>query len=356
MKIGANPMTQTIKKIYLHWTATDYQWAESGHYHTVILGDGSVKRLTGYDQPLGEHTARRNEESVAIAIACMGERPWIDYPPTQQQIESLCRETAQLAFRQGWQPKDITIARVMTHAEAAANRDFPLEQARKVSEFTAPCSTPQVKAYENKARALGLPHENYGPTEWFDGWPGGFCERWDLWQLKQNDRPGEGGIVLREKIQAHLQQLINSAPKAVQPANPLKIYQGKLPITVGRMLGDNRCYGKVADLAKAYGMAVTWNNQQRFVNLRGGKVKPKYLDNPNLATGYPVIDIFFNRPEDVDGNTINDRKFPARPVMQGILLSGSVYVLVADFCQEFGIELTLNRTEPAIYLGLLPAT
>ena len=57
----------------------------------------------------------------------------------------------------GWSASEITIQRVMTHAEAASNRD---------------------------GRVM---HDNYGPVVW-----GGKGERWDLLQLAKNG-PLDGG-------------------------------------------------------------------------------------------------------------------------------------------------------------------
>ncbi len=34
--------------IYLHWTATPYDWVRSGLYHSIISGDGQVHRLHSY--------------------------------------------------------------------------------------------------------------------------------------------------------------------------------------------------------------------------------------------------------------------------------------------------------------------
>ena len=101
--------------LYLHWTATGYDWIRPVHYHS-------------------------------IACACMGGRPdpW-SLPPTPAQLDSLCREAADVARGFGWTAEMITVQRVMTHAEAAANRDGR------------------------------TPHENYGPVIW-----GGTGERWDL--------------------------------------------------------------------------------------------------------------------------------------------------------------------------------
>ena len=35
-------MTPTL---YLHWTATPYDWIRPGHYHSIISGDGHRGRL-----------------------------------------------------------------------------------------------------------------------------------------------------------------------------------------------------------------------------------------------------------------------------------------------------------------------
>jgi hypothetical protein len=355
-------MGQNIKKIYLHWTATDYYWAEPGHYHTVILGNGAVKHLTGYDQPLKEHTAGRNEESVSIAISCMGDSGWEDYPPTNIQIENMCKEAAQLAFKLGWKPEEITINRVMTHAEAAANRDFPLEKAQLVSEWKLPSSTPQADEYVRKARELGMPHENYGPFSWFDSWPGGFAERWDLWQLKPSDPEGKGGFILRDKIKKYLSQMSvpeisvsSPAPPAGQ-SNECKIYVESQLVTTGYLLPDNRCYAQLSKLAAAYGVPVTLSKDHRSVNLLTTKFKPKYLADSPLISGYPVVDVYMNRPQDAEGKTISDSKYPVRPFMQGIIIENITYVLMADFCKELGITFTYRNADRSIRLGAAPAT
>ena len=77
--------------------------------------------------------------------------------PSPLQLSSFCQEAASLARRLGWSAEEITLQRVMTHAEAAANRD---------------------------GRTL---HDNYGPVIW-----GGTGERWDLLQLHR-DGPFDGG-------------------------------------------------------------------------------------------------------------------------------------------------------------------
>ena len=38
--------------IDLHWTATGYDWIRSGHYHSIIGGDGRVHRYHAYSVDL----------------------------------------------------------------------------------------------------------------------------------------------------------------------------------------------------------------------------------------------------------------------------------------------------------------
>ena len=114
-------MTPTL---YLHWTATPYDWIRPGHYHSIISGDGRVHRLHDYNVDLPAHTYGRNRNSVALSCACMGgvPDPWTQ-PPTESQLNSLCAEAAAVARSWGWGAEQITVERVVTHAEAASNRD-----------------------------------------------------------------------------------------------------------------------------------------------------------------------------------------------------------------------------------------
>lgn len=198
--MATGSISQAIQKIYLHWTATDYGWADPGYYHTVITGEGRIHRLTPYEQPLNAHTYARNQGSVSLSISCLLDDDWHSFPPTPIQIERLCQEVAQLSLSLGWTQDEVTIQRIMTHAEAAANRDFPLEQALLVSGWPRPATDEAEKEYLRRCQSLGLPHENYGPSVWFDDWPGGHAERWDLWRLKPSDAPGSGGFWLRQRI------------------------------------------------------------------------------------------------------------------------------------------------------------
>ena len=75
----------------------------------------------------------------------------MDTAPNGVPTNSLCAEAAAVARSWGWGPEQITVERVMTHAEAASNGD---------------------------GRWM---HDNYGPVIW-----GGTEERWDLLQLSKN--------------------------------------------------------------------------------------------------------------------------------------------------------------------------
>jgi hypothetical protein len=116
--------------IYLHWAATPYTWLRSRVYHTIVSGSGTIHRLHSYSVDLPAHTWRRNSNAIAISCACMGGQP------------------------DPWSSAEITLPRLMTHAEAASNRD-----GRN-------------------------PHDNYGPVIW-----GGSGERWDFLQLEKHRPP-----------------------------------------------------------------------------------------------------------------------------------------------------------------------
>ena len=55
--------------IYLHWTATGYDWIRPGRYHSIIGGYGRVHRLHAYSVDLPAHTYGRNRNSVAHSRA-----------------------------------------------------------------------------------------------------------------------------------------------------------------------------------------------------------------------------------------------------------------------------------------------
>ena len=155
------------KQIYLHWVASTHTWRQ-GPYHTTVQGDGSLYKNKPYDQHTN-HTYGRNTGNVGLSIAAMKEWNWERYGPTKPQLEALTAEAASIAKKWGWKPSDVTIKRVMTHAEAASNKD-----GRRM-------------------------HDNYGPTFW-----GGNGERSDLHKLKRNAKDGSGGDILRQMIKKYM--------------------------------------------------------------------------------------------------------------------------------------------------------
>lgn len=180
-------------KIYLHWTAGWYDTLFEGKYHSIITGDGKVHKMVSYDKD-SSHTWERNYNSIGLAVACMaGSKPWTECPPTDVQIESLCKETAEVMKYFGYTSNDVILENCMTHAEAAALMDFDKTLVINHGKYD-----------DAHAKAYGMPHNNYGPTSWFNGWPGGTCERWDLWQLKPTDAGGVGGYLLRKKIKDYM--------------------------------------------------------------------------------------------------------------------------------------------------------
>ena len=55
--------------IYLHRTATGYDWIWLGRYHSIIGGDGRVYRLHSYSVDLPAHTYGPNRSSIAHSCA-----------------------------------------------------------------------------------------------------------------------------------------------------------------------------------------------------------------------------------------------------------------------------------------------
>ena len=151
------------KQIYLHWTAGGYNW-NNGPYHTTVQGDGSLYKHLPYDQHTA-HTYYRNTGNVGLSVAAMKDYNWNAYAPKPKQLESMMAEAANVAKTWGWKPSDVSIRNVMTHAEAASNKDGR------------------------------TPHDNYGPTWW-----GGTGERSDLHKLKGSDKDGTGGDKLRQMM------------------------------------------------------------------------------------------------------------------------------------------------------------
>lgn len=147
-------------KLYCHWTAGHW-WQLFDDYHICIDADGTVYQMKNFDVVTAA-TYMRNSGSISIALCCaygaQSENDLGPYPPTEKQLNALAQVICVLA-----DALDLTIdiQRVMTHAEAAANRD-------------------------------GLyPHDNYGPGS------GDPDTRWDLWVCHEGEVPWSGGDTIR---------------------------------------------------------------------------------------------------------------------------------------------------------------
>lgn len=213
-----------MRKGYGHWSATPYSWL-GNEYHTVInrceshLFPGHIQnedkdfpgvwihRMTPYTTDLHSHTYGRNTNSFSVSIACMGNDPrtgksgFDAYPPTPDMVEVFCKEVAKVALGLKWEASPGYLeSAFLTHAEAAGLRDYPIKLVRK-----APGKDNDVKARTIGDHGIYLPHDNYGPSHWKGAytrqdWPGGTCDKWDLWQLSPKDVGGIGGYLIRDKV------------------------------------------------------------------------------------------------------------------------------------------------------------
>jgi hypothetical protein len=169
--IGADQLMAKGGKIFLHWTAGGPNFQQKGKYHSIIQGSGKVYRAHPYDQKSGvAHTYLRNSQGIGMSVAAMagssGNYVW----PSNVQIDSLAKEIANVAKDRKWNPNDINIKNVMTHAEAASGKDGQLPR-----------------------------NDNYGPTAW-----GGDGARWDLWHLTKDGAKGSGGNIIRAKAKGFM--------------------------------------------------------------------------------------------------------------------------------------------------------
>lgn len=156
-------------KLYLHWTAGHYgQFFDA--YHINIDDDGSVYVSTDNLAELKAHTYRRNSGAIGISLACAYKATTNNFgpePPTPLQVEAMAQVVAVLC-----KALDLTIDayRVMTHAEAADNKDG------------------LNPGYE----ANGYPQGKHGPEH--------NCERWDLWLLPGTAKGGGGDLIRGKAI------------------------------------------------------------------------------------------------------------------------------------------------------------
>lgn len=109
-------------KIYLHWTAEDYETCYSD-YHINIRKDGTIY-VTNTDLSLKlSATYHRNSGSVSVTLCCAKDANTNNLgecPPTEDQINAMAQVTA--ALSSGLEVP-IDKNHVLTHGEAADNED-----------------------------------------------------------------------------------------------------------------------------------------------------------------------------------------------------------------------------------------
>jgi hypothetical protein len=292
-----------LPKIYLHWTATGYNWVQDGHYHTIVTGDGKVHRRHDYTIDLYTHTYLRNNNSIGVSCSCMGGNPdpW-SMPPTDAQVEAMCREVSRVVKDWGWKEQDISVVNIMTHAEAASNRDG------------------------------WFPHENYGPLAW-----GGTGERWDFMQLTKQGKDN-GGDLLREKIRGYYRGTNTLIPTPLKFVSEQKIEANGKPLTVA-VDEKGSSWAAAADLLAQYNLAFQWNSEQRRILIGSPDVVPKYLqDRVQADVGYPLCEM------SLQGSN-------SRVILTGIIRNGRAFIRVLEFAEEFGITRTFNPLKLGRRLG-----
>ena len=123
----ARPAKGKIPHIYLHWTAGRYEQFFDD-YHLNIDGRGNLYQTCAELTELKAHTYQRNRGAIGIALCCGLDATWNgetpdfgSYPPTWEQLETLCRVVALLSLVL---ELEIEPTRVMSHCEAACRDGY----------------------------------------------------------------------------------------------------------------------------------------------------------------------------------------------------------------------------------------
>lgn len=108
-----------FRNIILHWTGGNYTPCPTDivHYHFIIDGEGEIHNgkylprdnRNCTDGKYAAHCGGGNTGRIGIAICC---RKDLNTPPTQKQVEAMCKLAAHLCCLYGINPK-----KVITHAE-----------------------------------------------------------------------------------------------------------------------------------------------------------------------------------------------------------------------------------------------
>ena len=222
--------------------------------------------------------------------------PWTQ-APSPLQLSSLCQEAASLARHFGWGAEAITLQRVMTHAEAAANRD---------------------------GRTL---HDNYGPVSW-----GGTGERWDLLQLHR-DGPLDGGDQLRDQIRRHLTMVSGPEPKdrlQFRGFTEIKVRGRRLKVQLDE---HGRSWAPATHLLDRYLIPYRWDEASQRILVQTVDVVPTFReDGVQRSLGWPIFELLIQSA--------------AAPVLLvGILrqdMDLKAWCRVLEFAEEFGISVQFD--------------
>jgi murein DD-endopeptidase MepM/ murein hydrolase activator NlpD/muramidase (phage lysozyme) len=149
------------KKIFLHWSAGDYNTPYPA-YHSIVLGSGKKVQNAPYDKDKSGHTAGGNANSVGLAVAAAAgaTEDNVKTPPTPKQLDVMTSEAANLAKGWGWTAANVD-SNVRTHGE--------------------------WERYAVPAGILPPP-----------------VRRWDLDRLSNSDKFGSGGPKLRAMIKSKM--------------------------------------------------------------------------------------------------------------------------------------------------------
>ena len=219
IKVKAVAPEASGKKIVLHWSGSPTGRNDvSPSYSYEITGDGTIHQGLG-----NAHTWNRNAQDgyFGLSVSCCGPTvPWTYYNNNNGgnhvddiygknsfsnymlpiQLDTMVELAAKLAYEN---QIPIDINHIMTHAEAASLRDFPLKDVETVSEYNSSCTESGGGSADQKATSLGMPSCNYGPSQWHDNWPGGSTVRLDFW---------DAGNDLRRRIREKYQEKYSNFP------------------------------------------------------------------------------------------------------------------------------------------------
>jgi hypothetical protein len=253
-----------------------------------------------YNIDLTQHTYKRNSNSIALACACMGgSDPWLT-PPQPIQLEAMCKEAARIVRVWGWKVSDITISNILTHAEAASNRD---------------------------GRIM---HENYGPVAW-----GGDGQRWDLMCLTRGGND-DGGDVLRGMISNSFLDLeAGNGTTHLSPDHPLHGSRAGTMTARGTTLNvlidaKGITWAKAGDLLRIYDLPFIWDSEKRRILIGSATISPRYVeDQVSTISGIPTFEM-----------TLQGGFAPV--ILVGVIQDSKAYCRVLEFADELGISTTFN--------------